>query len=197
MMQFLRTLRFMPALVVALVAMFVAVSASAYASTSSYKGPTAHAAKRHKHKKHKKRRHHSSSIPGPAGPQGPAGAPGSTAPSTTPQGFEFREVGTIGMDPGLEGTVIGQLSLPAGGKYQVTANAELGNNAATANSVSCQLLENFNPLTGGSVPLAPEATFNQTISLSATSQGGNVKLVCTPDKSAQARNRVIDAIKVA
>ena len=93
--------------------------------------------------------------------------------------------------------MIESLSLPANAKYVVTAKAELGNASANPNSVSCQLLENFNPLDSGTQALAPQATFSGTISLTATSTGGNLKLSCTGDKAAFARNRVITAVQTS
>jgi len=174
-MQIIRTLRILPALVVALVALFVVASGSAMASTNSghHHGPVASAA--HHKKKPKKKK-----APKPQAPKGP---------------FVARDAGATSIGTGPDDTVIETLSLPAGANYIVTAKAELGNNGSSENTVRCQLLQGFNPLDSSSEALTPQATFSRTITLnSAVSGGGSIKLACQADKGAQARNRVITAV---
>jgi len=175
-MQIIRPLRILPALVVALVALFVVASGSAMASTNSghHHGPVASAA-HHKKKKPKKKK-----APKPQAPKGP---------------FVARDAGATSIGTGPDDTVIETLSLPAGANYIVTAKAELGNNGSSENTVRCQLLQGFNPLDSSSEALTPQATFSRTITLnSAVSGGGSIKLACQADKGAQARNRVITAV---
>jgi hypothetical protein len=198
-LQILRTLA------VSLVVLAVAMSGSALASSSSHHaGPTAKAAKKHrkhKHKRHRRHRRHrgqsgtsgtsgtngTNGTPGMQGPQGPAG------PS---EQFAFSDASATPIGTGPDDTVVGTLNLPAGGSYNVSASVELGNNQASANSVTCKLLENFNPIASGTEDLTPLATFSRTISLTAASTGGAIKLACTADKPAQARNRAITAVRV-
>jgi len=167
----IRTSRVFPALALAFLALFVAATVSASAKASSYDGPTATAATKKKPKKPKGKK--------PTQPQGP---------------FVARDAGQTSIGTGPDDTVVQTLSLPPG-KYVVTAKVELGNNAASANSVSCKLLELFNPIDTGTEDLTPLATFSRTMTLTAASTGGSIKLACTGDKPAQARNRVITAIR--
>ena len=173
-MQLIRTLRIMPALVVALVALFVVASGSAMASTAGqHHGPVASAAH---HKKTKKPK-------APKAPKAPKGP------------FVAKDAGSTPIGTGPDDTLVETLSVPAGSTYVVTAKAELGNNAASDNSITCKLLEGFNPIDTGTEALAPLATFSRTITLTSTSSGGSIKLVCSGDKAGQARNRVITAVR--
>jgi glucose/arabinose dehydrogenase len=173
-MQLIRTLRIMPALVVALVALFVVASGSAMASTAGqHHGPVASAAHHKKKKKPKK----------PKAPKAPKGP------------FVAKDAGSTPIGTGPDDTLVETLSVPAGSTYVVTAKAELGNNAASDNSITCKLLEGFNPIDTGTEALAPLATFSRTITLTSTSSGGSIKLVCSGDKAGQARNRVITAVR--
>ncbi len=216
-MAIIRSLRALLVLVVALVALFVVASGSALASSHAASLRSTVAAKHHehkrhakhkRHKKHKKHKRHSSPAPVPTPMPRPApsgsgtGSPsgsgsGSPATPSAPKSFVARDAGQTAIGTGLDGTVIESLSLPANAKYVVTAKAELGNASANPNSVSCQLLENFNPLDSGTQALAPQATFSGTISLTATSTGGTLKLSCTGEKAAFARNRVIAAVQTS
>ena len=178
-MQLIRTLRIMPALVVALVALFVVASGSAMASTAGqHHGPVASAAH---HKKKKKKKPKKPKAPkAPKAPKGP---------------FVAKDAGSTPIGTGPDDTLVETLSVPAGSTYVVTAKAELGNNAASDNSITCKLLEGFNPIDTGTEALAPLATFSRTITLTSTSSGGSIKLVCSGDKAGQARNRVITAVR--
>jgi hypothetical protein len=89
-----------------------------------------------------------------------------------------------------------QLSLAPESQYIVTAATELGNTSGTANLISCSLLENFNPIGQGSGALPALNVFGQTVTLTAATTGGNIKLSCTADSAAQARHSVITAVKV-
>ena len=176
-MQLIRTLRIMPALVVALVALFVVASGSAMASTAGqHHGPVASAAHHKKKKKPKKPK-------APKAPKAPKGP------------FVAKDAGSTAIGTGPDDTLVETLSVPAGSTYVVTAKAELGNNAASDNSITCKLLEGFNPIDTGTEALAPLATFSRTITLTSTSSGGSIKLVCSGDKAGQARNRVITAVR--
>jgi hypothetical protein len=92
---------------------------------------------------------------------------------------------------------VAQLSLTPGRNYIVTAATELGNNSGVGNLVSCTLLENFNPIGGGSAYLPALNVFAQTVTLTGATTGGNIKLSCNPDSGGQARNSVITAIRVS
>jgi hypothetical protein len=174
-MKLITTWRALPALVVALVAIFAVASGSALAASHSHHGPTASAAHHKKHKPKKKK------PAKPAQPKGP---------------FVAKDAGSTPINPGPDTTTVETLTVPAGANYVVTAKAELGNNAASDNSVNCQLLQAFNPLDSSTEALVPLATFSRTITLTSTSTGGALKFVCTGDKAAQARNRVITAVRV-
>jgi hypothetical protein len=176
-MQLVRSLRILPALVVALVALFAVATGTAMAS-SAHKAPTASVAKHKKHKPKKKKK--------PAKP---------TTPSTPSAPLSARDAGATPIGTGPDPTVVEQLNLPAG-NFIVTAKAELGNNSANPNSISCQLLQGNNPIDSGTEALDPTATFSRTISLTGTAVGGGpMKLVCAGDKAGQARNRVITATR--
>lgn len=116
-------------------------------------------------------------------------------PGERSEGFVTTQAGQIALGAGTS-TTIASLNLPAGGNYIVVASADLGNNAATANLLSCQLRENGTLLTSASANLAPLAVFSQGTALTAASGGGTVTLACEPEKGAQARSRVITAVRV-
>lgn len=116
-------------------------------------------------------------------------------PTERSEGFVTSQAGQIALGAATS-TTIASLNLPAGGNYVVVASADLGNNAATANMLSCQLRENGTVLAGGSANLAPLATFSQETALTAASGGGTVTLSCEPEKGAQARSRVMTAVRV-
>jgi hypothetical protein len=116
-------------------------------------------------------------------------------PGERSEGFVTTQAGQIALSAGTS-TTIASLNLPAGGNYIIVASADLGNNAATPNLLSCQLRENGTLLTGASANLAPLAVFSQGTALTAASGGGTVTLACEPEKGAQARNRVITAVRV-
>jgi hypothetical protein len=120
------------------------------------------------------------------GPQGPAG------PS---DGFIKRAQAATTLAAATDTTVV-QLSLTPDQSYIVTAATELGNTSGVSNLVSCQLLENFNPIGAGSAALPTLSVFAQTVTLTGATTGGNIKLSCNPDSAASARNSVITAIKV-
>jgi len=117
------------------------------------------------------------------------------AASERSEGFATSQPGQIALTAATS-TTIASLNLPAGGSYIVIATAELGNNAATANLVGCQLRENGTLLASGAANLAPLAVFSQETALTGASGGGTVTLACEPEKGAQARNRVMTAVRV-
>jgi hypothetical protein len=63
--------------------------------------------------------------------------------------------------PGAD-TVVAQLSLTPDSNYIVTA-ATVGQHRGVSNLVSCTLLENFNPIGGGSAYLPAFNVFAQTV----------------------------------
>jgi hypothetical protein len=189
-----------PAFVVASVALFVALGGGAWAASSGGGHGTAAPARilgGHR----TLTAHASAGTPGPRGPrgprgftgkQGPAGPPGAIGPS---DGYVTRVPASQSMPAGQD-TQLAHLSLTPNSSYIVTAATELGGASATAGLVSCTLLENFNPLATGSANLPAENVFAQTITLTAATTGGNIKLSCNPDNSDLARSTVITAIKV-
>jgi hypothetical protein len=183
-------------------ALLVAGSESALAAnTSAQHAPVAAAAK----KKHKTAR----GLRGPRGPQGPQGpvgprgatglqgpqgATGAQGPIGPSDGFVKSQLAPTPLTAATDTTVV-QLSL-APGNYIVTAATELGNGSAAVNLVGCTLLQNNNPIGGGSAYLPALNVYAQTITLTAATTGGTVRLTCNPAGAALARNNVITAIKV-
>jgi hypothetical protein len=171
-MKALRYMKQSPALIVSLVALVAATAGTAAATGGSGHAPRAHAA--------------SNVLRGPRGFRGRRG------PS---DGFVKSQPAAAGLTAGAD-TIVAQLSLTPDSKYIVTAATELGNTSGSSNLVSCTLLENFNPIGGGSAYLPALNVFAQTVTLAAATTGGNIKLSCNPDRAAQARNSVITAIRV-
>ncbi len=116
-------------------------------------------------------------------------------PGERSEGFVTSQGAQIALAAGTN-TTIASLNLPAGGNYVIVASADLGNNAATANLVGCQLRDEGTLLAGGSANLAPLAVFSQETALTGASGGGTVTLACEPEEGAQTRNRVITAVRV-
>ncbi len=99
--------------------------------------------------------------------------------------------------PALTRTTVATLNLPGAGNYVVTAAASLGNNNALAqNFANCELRDDGALVTRGNGYLPAAAAFAETITLTATSDGGAVTLACELDNAGQARNRVITAVRV-
>jgi hypothetical protein len=209
--------RLIRTLAVALVALCVVASGSALAaSNSGHSGPTASAAKKHrKHHRKKKRRVSNGTngstgsngsngstgakgatgpqgLQGPQGPKGDKGDKGDTGPS---DGFASTDLGNTSIGTGPDDTIVAQLS-PGNGNYIVTATVELGNNAASANSVSCKLLQGFQIIGAGTEDLTPLATYSRTMTLTGAATGGALKVACQATNPAQARNRVMTAVQV-
>lgn len=111
------------------------------------------------------------------------------------EGFVVNAAGQIALNAGSDNTVA-TLSLPAGGRYVVTAAVALGNNAAVTNFVSCSLRDDGTNVSTGFANLASLAVFSQTITLTGATDGGVVTMVCQPDSGAQAKSRVITAIRL-
>ncbi|MGI8430246.1 MAG: hypothetical protein ACR2OB_13325 [Solirubrobacteraceae bacterium] len=120
---------------------------------------------------------------------------GKLNPSARSQGFATNRRGQLALTGGAD-TTVARLSLPVGGNYIVTAEAVLGSNGA-GGLVNCDLLENNNPIASGNGSLTAMAAFSQTITLTAASSGGSIALSCNPDNGAQAKARVITAVRVA
>ena len=102
----------------------------------------------------------------------------------------FRDASSTPIGTGPDDTTIAQLNLPAGGAYIVNSSVDLGNTSGLANSIRCTLLENSNPLSGGTQALSSLNTFQGTMALTGASTGGAIKIACQADHSATARNRV-------
>jgi hypothetical protein len=186
-----------PALVIAVIAVFIAATGGAWAASGApSNGPTAGAAKKHVKSNRGPRgfrgRRGVRGAAGLTGPTGARGAPGAIGPSN---GFVKSQPAATGLTAGAD-TTVAQLSLTPDSNYIVTAATELGNTSGAANLVSCTLLENSNPIGGGSGYLPALNVFAQTVTLTAATTGGNIKLSCNPAGGGQARNSVITAIRV-
>jgi hypothetical protein len=116
------------------------------------------------------------------------------APTERSEGFVTSALGQTTLTEGAS-TTVATLNLPAG-NFIVIASADLGNVAATANVLSCQLRDDGTVVAGGSANLPPLAAFSDETSLTGASDGGAVTLACEPDKAALARDRVITAMRV-
>jgi hypothetical protein len=111
------------------------------------------------------------------------------------EGFVTNEQSSTALTAGEE-TTVASLNLPAGGSYVVTTAVLLGNSAAVSNFVSCELRDDAKVVAVAVVSLVELAVFSQTVTLTGTSDGGEVALVCTPDASTQAKSRVMTAVRV-
>jgi hypothetical protein len=98
--------------------------------------------------------------------------------------------------PATADTRVAGLSLPIPGNYIVTAATALGSSGGVAGFISCQLLENNNPIANGNAYLQAMAAFSQTITLTAASSGGSISLTCSPDNQSTAKSRAITAVGV-
>jgi hypothetical protein len=140
-------------------------------------------------------------LQGPKGPrraqgsQGVQGLQGAQGPIGPSNGYVKSLPSATALAAGVDTTVV-QLTLTPGSSYIVVAGAELGNSSGATNLVSCTLLENNNPIGGGSAYLPALNVFAQTITLTAATGGGDIKLTCNPAGGGQARHSVITAIKV-
>jgi hypothetical protein len=112
------------------------------------------------------------------------------------EGFVSNEQTSTAL-PGTEETTVVSLNLPAGGSYVATAAVLLGNSVPVANFVACELRDDDTVVAVSIVSLVELAVFSQTVTLTGTSDGGELALVCTPDASAQAKSRVMTAVRVA
>jgi hypothetical protein len=120
---------------------------------------------------------------------------GKLAAGERSEGFVVNTPGATPL-PALAINTVQTLNLPTGGTYVVTAAASLGNNAATANLANCELRDDGVKVTAGNGALPALAVFGETITLTGTSDGGTVTLVCQLDSAGQARDRVITAVRV-
>lgn len=97
--------------------------------------------------------------------------------------------------PGSTDTVAIQTTLPTG-NFVMTVSAQIGNSSGAANSVTCDLLDANNPVATSITALTSTNTFQDTISLTGASDGGVVRLRCSPDLGASVRNLSLTAIRV-
>ena len=135
-------------------------------------------------------------LQGPKGPRGAQGShgvqglQGAQGPIGPSNGYVKSLPPATALAAGVDTTVV-QLTLTPGSSYIVIAAAELGNASGATNLVSCTLLENNNPIGGGSAYLPALNVFAQTITLTAATTGGDIKLTCNPAGGGQARHSVI------
>lgn len=192
------------ALIIAFLAVFLAAGGGAWASGSTPKGGLASVTKKHHgHRGHRGHRGHPGArgprgAQGPSGPAGAKGMPGPVGPSGPigpSDGFVKGQAAPASLTGGADTSVV-QLSLTPNSSYIVTAATELGNSSGATNLISCTLSENNAPIAGGSAFLPALNVYAQTVTLTAATSGGTVRLSCNPTGAAQARNSVITAIKV-
>jgi hypothetical protein len=117
------------------------------------------------------------------------------APDERSEAFFSKQESPITL-PATTETEVAKLNLPAAGKYQVTAQVSLGGSAATDNVVQCTLKDDGATLTAGN-GFTNLAAFQDTVTLTWFSDGGNVTLSCNPAVASEARNRVLAAQRVA
>ena len=89
-----------------------------------------------------------------------------------------------------------QEKVPGTGNFVMTVSAQIGNSSGAANSVTCDLLDANNPVATSITALPSTNTFQDTISLTGASDGGVVRLRCSPDLGASVRNLSLTAIRV-
>ena len=126
-----------------------------------------------------------------------AGAAVTTAKLDGPErseGFVTNQGGQIPLTAATN-TTVATLNLPAGGHYVVTAATALGSNGV-AGLVSCELRDDGSLVANGFGSLPGLAVFAQTITLTGASDGGSLTLACNADSGAQAKSRVITAVRV-
>ncbi len=113
-------------------------------------------------------------------------------------GFVATANGQQAIAASLDPTPLAQLSLPAASAYVVTAQMTLGNAGNTpGNFINCFLTRNNAPLSQGVHRMVAGAVFEDTITLTgAIDQGGTLRLSCSADNSAQAKNVVLTATQV-
>jgi collagen type VII alpha len=194
-----------PALVIAVVALFVAASGGAWAAGgvpgSSHPAAAAKSGDTKTPKRGRRGRRGRTGKTGKTGKTGATGATGArgatggTGPTGPSDGFVRRVAAATPLPAGTD-TTVAQLVLPAGGSYVVNAALELGNTSGAANGVSCSILEINNPVANGLTALTSANTFQQTQSLTVATGGGVIKLSCNPEGAATGREAVLTAVKV-
>jgi hypothetical protein len=193
-----------PAVVIAVVALLLTASGDAWAARSAQRTGQSVAKTTGQSVANTTGKRGPRGLQGPKGPKGPRGAQGSQGvqglqgaqgPIGPSNGYVKSLPPATALAAGVDTTVV-QLTLTPGSSYIVIAAAELGNASGATNLVSCTLLENTNPIGGGSAYLPALNVFAQTITLTAATTGGDIKLTCNPAGGGQARHSVITAIKV-
>lgn len=116
-------------------------------------------------------------------------------PGERSQGFITTQNGAT-TTPAATDTTVATLNLPAGGNYVVTAQASFGPNSAAATLYSCTLKNGGTTLSSADGATPPLPAFSSSIAVTGVSPGGTVTLSCNPDNAGQVRNRVIDAVRV-
>ena len=115
-------------------------------------------------------------------------------PSERGEGFVTTRPDPISL-PATTAATVATLNLPAG-SFIVTAAASLGGGGVGANYILCELRDDGAVLTTGN-GFVDLAVYMETVTLTGASDGGVVTLVCTPDLNALARSRTITATRVA
>jgi hypothetical protein len=122
-----------------------------------------------------------------------------TTPKLTPsersEGFQTKQSGEIDLPTATE-TPVATLSLPAGGKYQVSAVVNLGRAPVPA-IVGCTLKDDSTVLGTSGNNATSTTDYGDTASLIGFSDGGTVTVTCNPNNALKAKDRVITAVRVA
>ena len=109
-------------------------------------------------------------------------------------GFVSNREASISL-PATTATTVATLNLPPG-SFMVTATTTLGGTAAVATPILCDLRDDGAGLTTGS-GFVDLALYMDTVTLTGASDGGAVTMTCNPDAAALARSRTITATRVA
>ena len=115
-------------------------------------------------------------------------------PGERSEGYVSNRPDAVSLPSATDATVA-TLTLPAG-SFIVTASIALGGAGAGANYILCGLRDDGVVLTTGS-GFTDGAVYRDTVTLTGASDGGAVTVVCNSDAGALARSRTITATRVA
>jgi hypothetical protein len=116
-------------------------------------------------------------------------------PSERGEGFVANRPDPISLPAGTV-TTVATLNLPPG-SFIVTAGTALGGAVVMANNyILCDLRDDGTILTTGS-GVVDALVYRDTVTLTGASDGGVVTMTCNPDAAALARSRTITATRVA
>lgn len=115
------------------------------------------------------------------------------APGERGEGFVSNRPAAMDLVANTSNTVA-TLSLPPGA-FVVTAATSLGGRQAGSNFIPCILRDDGAVVTGGE-GFVDFAAYMESVTLTGVSNGGTVTMACTPSAPAAARSRTITAVRV-